>query len=170
MTKEGNSNVVSATTHGYLVFFFFLFLLYKGKCGGSPSIILSHSCIILIRWFIFKFRGNECLENIRLDSLVSHLKFVQILSRSSFSPFVCYFIKQFLKDSKCPNEFLVMSVKLNCRAMGSMISNMPDNPIHYPCDNFSKYCFSVICELILFFFILPKYGRNEKKKTPYYWL
>ena len=48
--------------------------------------------------------------------------------------------------------------------MGSMISNMPDNPIHYPCDNFSKYFFSVICELILFSFLSCQNMEEMKRK------
>ena len=50
--------------------------------------------------------------------------------------------------------------------MGSVISNTPDNPTHYPCDNFSKYLifFSYLWINFILFFILPTYGRNEKKE------
>ena len=44
------------------------------------------------------------------------------------------------------------------------MSNMPDNPIHYPCDNFSKYFFSVICELILFSFLSCQNMEEMKRK------
>jgi len=50
--------------------------------------------------------------------------------------------------------------------MGSVISNTLDNPTHYPCDNFSKYLFffSYLWINFILFFILPTYGRNEKKQ------
>lgn len=50
--------------------------------------------------------------------------------------------------------------------MEPMISNTPDNPTHYPCDNFSKYLifFSYLWIDFILCFILPKYGRNEKKQ------
>lgn len=113
----------------------------------------------------FRASDNECLQNVRLGSLVSHWKFVHVF----ILPTCMLFYRPIYKILKMYK--LIPSDVCKSKLSGSIkhgISNSPDILSSDPCHNFKVFNFFQISDNYIFFLSYKKWGKWKRTALFYY--